>query len=1075
MQALPVDTGMAYIIVQHLSSDHESHLAELLDRQTPLEVVAVTKPIEIKPNVIYVRTPTIELKIDNTQLVPTERITAGTDAFYPIDRFFISLAHQRREKAIGIILSGMGTDGSRGVDAIKEYGGLILVQSPESAQFTGMPKAVLRYDVADLVASPEQLARRLVSMVELESNLLHEESSGDPISSTQLIRELLKLIKTREGVDFSSYRSTTIRRRVEKRMLITQTPINSEYLQLVKQRREECRALAKSFLIGVTRFFRDTDAFTVIQREIIPKIFAQAPFDQPVRVWVPSCSTGEEAYSLAMLLEEYRREHAPHREFKVLASDVDANSVKIANRGFYPDNIPADVSSAFLDRYFTAEIGGYQVIQKLRDRILFAVQDLLHDPPFIRVDLISCRNFLIYIKIEAQARILSSFHFALNPEGFLFLGPSESLGKLQEAFHPLDRRWKIFSRRVYDSLPLPSMARAPVQSEEDKEPATRARPVQVGNTELLSNPSFNMETASSIMVRDPFAQYLADQYAPTSLFVTAEYEIVYINGDVDGLLTFPRQHTSFNLQRVLSTEVSTVLCSAVDDVFKEDSDYRTTTIGVSVPDVELRGQAFATRVQRVDAVNSPDPVCMITLRQVDNSATEGQEPTGKITRANELIRRRIQTLEEQLLQSNLKTQKLLAELEATNEELQTSNRELLASNEEMQSTNEELQSVNEELYTVNNELQQKNEQLKLLNSDVNHLLESTDIGTIFLDERLLIRRFTPTIRRQFDLHSSDIGRPISSFSSSFEELDLVAKCQEVLTTRTRHEEEVVDRKGQNFLLRILSHEGLNELEPGLVVTFININDLVDARKRLEDMATKYQALLVHSQDTIIIVGAAGRIREINKWVKPKQTPEELIGRYFSDLIVEDSQKVLFDNTLRSVFSKHQPVQVRLALDGPGPAGVHLDMAFIPAHEDLTGKRVSEPQVLLIIRDVSEHVRHEHHTNAILEDYRHRLNQMDTQGGLIDPDGQIVYLNRNTDPNRQLNDYKDRNVKDFLTSTGTQKFERALERIANGSFEELVHYLPDDLLIAPIEPSGTRILYRPIIADRELRLIGLTAQ
>ena len=1066
---------MAFVVVQHLSSDHESHMAELLARQTSLTVVPVVDTMDLKPNVIYVRTPAIELEIKDQQVVTSERIRSGKGAFYPIDRFFISLAHQRREKAIGIILSGMGTDGSRGVDIIKEYGGLVLVQSPVSAQFTGMPNSAIRSDIADLVGPPEQLARRLAGMVQLETSIQFDESTEDPLSSSQLARRLINLIKQREGVDFSSYRTTTIRRRIEKRMLITQTPVNSQYLDLARQNREECRALAKSFLIGVTRFFRDAEAFDVLQQEIIPKIFRDAPAGQPVRVWVPSCSTGEEAYSLAMLLENYHREHAPNREYKILASDVDSNSVKIANHGFYPENIKADVPQEFLRQYFTSEIGGYQIIAQLRDRILFAVQDLLHDPPFIRVDLVSCRNFLIYINIETQARVLSNFHFALNPGGHLFLGSSESLGKLQDAFSPLSRRWKIFTRQPHDALPLPSMARSPVQSEWDKEPGKDIHPPKINQlTTFEASPISTMATPSSTMIRDPFAQYLADRYAPTTLFVTANYDIVYINGNVDGLLTFPRQHASFNLQRVLSTEVSTILCSAVDDALGNTTDEQVKNAGVNVPDIELRGRKYSTQVRRAELLEYPAPVGIIIMQPVEGTEDGMQEPTGKITRSDDLIRRRIQSLEEQLLQSNLRTQKLLAELEATNEELQTSNRELLASNEEMQSTNEELQSVNEELYTVNNELQQKNEQLNRLNSDVNHLLESTEIGTIFLDDRLLIRRFTPTIRRQFDLHSSDVGRPISSFSSSFEDLDLVAKCQRVLDTFTRHEEEVVDQKGQDFLLRILPYRGLDETEAGLVVTFINIKDLVDTRKRLEDMATKYKALLVHSSSTIVLVGAAGRIQEINKWVKPDRKPEELVGKYFTDLVAEDSQRVIFDNALRRVFTEHQPAQIQLVLEGTEPDGVHLDVALIPASENLAGERVSEPQVLLIIRNVSKRVHHDHHTNSILEEYRQRLNHLDTQGGLIDPDGKIIYLNRSTDPTHQAVDYMDRNVRDFLTPSGQVKFERALERIANGSFEEIIQYLPEDLLIAPIKETGTRVIYRPIIADRTLRLIGLTS-
>ena len=1075
LSALPADSNLAYVIVQHLANDHESHLAELLARRTRLPIEIITAETVVEANTVYLRPPQIEIKIEGASIIPYKRITEGSEAYYPIDRFLVSLAEQRNEKAIAVILSGMGTDGTRGIDTVKERGGMVLIQSPDSAQFTGMPDSAIRQDNADLVGSPSELAERLVDMARLEGKIRQELAEEAGSHNSTLISELLRLIRNKENLDFTQYRLANIQRRVEKRMLVNRSTSNEAYLELVRSDVSERQTLAQSFLIGVTRFFRDEAAFKVLEEQIIPDLFSNANGGQPIRIWIPACSTGEEAYSVAMLLEEYRRKHDIELDFKLLASDIDKEATKAANRGYYSGAITADVPEHLLQRYFTPELGGYRIANSLRDRILFAVQNLIHDPPFIKIDLIVCRNFLIYVNVEAQARVLSTFHFSLNPTGFLFLGPSESLGKLGNAFSVIDRRWKVFTRRPHDSLPLPSLARARVQGNGEAEQNGLVAAIPRPDESTLPSPLQLTDPASFPMVRDPFAQYLADRYAPASLFVNEQYEIIYINGNVDGLLTFPRQHASFNLERVLDTEVFTILREAVDTVLakKTEGDYEE----VTVPDLRLRGSSYSTRVQSTTLYDFPGRLAVIIMRAADQPLDNGTATRpGRTASSDQLVRRRIQSLEEQLLQSNLKTQKLLSELEATNEELQTSNRELLASNEEMQSTNEELQSVNEELYTVNNEIQVKNEQLKLLNNDINRLLESTEIGTIFLSENLEIRRFTPTIRKQFDLHESDIGRPIASFSSSFPNLELATKCQRVLDDLNRYEEEIIDNSKRHFLLRVLPYRGIQPSESGLVVTFINISDLVDTRTRLEDMANKYQALLLHSEETILIVGGNGKIKEANKWMEDNYDADDLSDLYFSDLLESNDQRALFEKSLRKVIDDNSPEHIRLSLRGVLPGGLHTDMAIIPAHRDeKSEKEYDQPEVLVILRDVSEQLRNEYYTQTVIDDYRQLLDKDDILGGLLDLSGNIVYLNRSVNPEVAAEEFMKHKVQDYLAPSGITKFERMMERLTNGSFEESVQYLPEDLLIAPQKESGTLITYRPIISEGEIRLIGITGE
>ena len=1066
VQALPEDSGLAYVIIQHLSIKHKSHMAELLDRLTPLKVEVVTETVEILPNTIYVREPAHELQIEGTQLVPIDRIMIEPEAFYPIDRFLISLAEQRNERSIGIILSGMGTDGSRGVDMIKENGGLVLVQSPESAQFTAMPLAAMRNDVADLVGTPEVLASRLLEMVDREISLRAELANDKEINSNELAERLVKVIHKKVGYDFTNYRSSTIHRRVEKRMLITQVDNNREYLEVVLNDHEECHTLAKSFLIGVTRFFRDAEAFEKIREEVIPDLFKNADPDRPIRIWTPSCSTGEEAYTLAILMMEYRKQHRPKQDFKILASDIDPVSIKVANEGSYLEHIKADVPQHLLDAYFTPELGSYRISPRLQDHILFAVQDVLRDPPFIRVDLITCRNFLIYVNIEAQARVLANFHFALNPGGYLMLGPSENLGKLQNAFAAVQRRWKIYSRLPYDSLPMPAFS----QLTSSNRMGTRETEIAI-NTKTTQHMADRTHTP---LVRDPYAQFLSERFAPVSLFVDRNYDVLYINGDVDGLFRFPRHHMSFNLQKILSANVSSILTSSVDTLL-EEGNRNSSDQPINIPEVEMNGSLFTIICSRAELAELSASVVHIIFRHSDGTTVEDASGDGDdvITNKNQLIQRRIQTLEAQLLQSNVKAQKLLSELEATNEELQTSNRELLASNEEMQSTNEELQSVNEELHTVNNEIQHKNEQLKHLNNDINHLLESTEIGTIFLDDKLDIRRFTPSVRKLFNLHPSDVGRPLSAFSSPFKELNLAQKCQEVLETFHRYEEEVIDRVGQTYLLRILPYRDLQDKEVGLVITFINIGDLVETRKQLEEMASKYEALVQYSADTIAIVNTNGRIIELNNWVREGVEPQSLLGTYLTDLVTDDRQTVILSNALRNMFDNRQSDRITLTIGDEVDEEMHLDVTLIPAYDPPVGEPLIRDTIMIMMRDISREVRYRLRAKAIMEAYQQQLEELNVEGGLTDLEGNVVDWNWTEYDDVTAETFKQRNIREFLTDIGLKKFNPLYERLRNGSFEEVMDYIQEDTtLVFPEGVKRLNITYRPLIIDGNLRFITI---
>ncbi|WP_026231928.1 CheR family methyltransferase [Neolewinella persica] len=1060
---LPSDTGLAFVIVQHLSIDYDSNLAVILSRATEMKVTFLREDTAPRPNTVYIRPADKELTVKKGRLLLSPREQENDYVYLPIDHFLLSLAVDQESYGIAVILSGMGSDGSRGLKAVKESGGIVLVQSPHSAQFSGMPAAAIRFEVADYIGSPKELAQTITSIalrepgpnqVKVFQELAQPEFEG-------FIAEIIRRINEGLTMDFSHYRPSTIRRRIEKRLLIHMIDQPTDYLELLDSKEEELQILAQSFLIGVTRFFRDPQAFELIERKVLPQLVASAVPDRPLRIWVPACSTGEEAYSIAMVLDDYLSVHGKGLDYKILASDVDPKAIKVAGEGFYQENIFADIPERYLKKYLQHTHGGYRVVPRLREKILFAIQNLLTDPPFIHIDFLSCRNFLIYIDAAAQAGILSNFHFSLNPEGFMMLGPSESLGRMQQAFSSIDRRWKIFTPRPIEKRHLDLSKRSRL--------SIAARENNVGMEDNIINQVSSRENyrASNF---DEFAQYLAGQYAPACLFLNQAFEIAYINGNLDAVLHFPKFHTEFVLDKVLDNNTVTLLRAGIDALFSSENQDANSEISVDA--LDIKGITYQAMLSQVELDSYPGKLVMIQISP-KTLLSEDENP-GKPLKADQLLQRRIHTLEERLILSEQRARKLLTELEATNEELQTSNRELLASNEEMQSTNEELQSVNEELYTVNQEMQFKNEQLKTLNNDINQLLESTEIGTIFLDRDMIIRRFTPSIRRQFDLHETDISRPLSAFSSSFTDLHLTDNCRQVLDTRQRYEEEIIDSSGRHYLLRILPHlipdkdEGI-----GLIITFIDINELVEARQELSETAAKYEVLLNYSENSIALVSQRARIEQINRWISPDVPVENLLGAYIVDVIEDDVEQLKFHNALRSVFDEKVAITEKIKISGEGESAVYAEITFIPNPARTNGSHGSrEDQAILIMRDVSSEVIELQNTLTLLEQYRKRLRATETQAGLMDLDGNILDLNKSHEPYKGPEDFIQKNIREFLTESGWELIKEALSRIENGSYREVVVYQKEDLTISGYGDS-LAVAYEPVISGGEIICVTVT--
>ncbi len=1046
--------------------DHPSSMDKILQRLTKLPVVSLDRDVIPQPNHVYVKLPQYDVRV-TSKLVLFPRTTDRSALYLPIDDFFFSLASAREDQAIGIVLSGMGTDGSRGLKEIKGKGGLVLVQQPDSAQFNGMPNGALRQHVADVVLPPAELAGRLVTILRNDNFTIEESEDLASLTQSELFRTLLDRIKTRTRIDFHRYRQATIHRRIEKRMLITQHLDLPEYLTYALENEEELQVLHQSFLIGVTRFFRDKDAFAILKDQIVPRLFAESPEDQVVRVWIPSCSTGEEVYSVAMLLKEYVSDNNLSRTFKIFGSDVDRKSIIFASGGEYEETILADVPDEYLQRYFTRQPQGFKLRSELKKHILFAVQNLLEDPPFIRVDLLSCRNFLIYINAATQQRILANFHFSLNPAGYLLLGPSENLATLQSAFTTIDRRWKVYQRRTGGK----TIGGKPVTPNFDQVPSPSGKPSvipegnasfyqsQIASLPLSVNPTTSM---------DHYSRYLSERFAPAALFVNRQYDILYLNGNFDGILRLPRFNSHLSLRTVVSEEVQSLLMAGVDRVFMTGNSGLFERINVAQAGQPPRFQQVRFHVAEFSSMYERVAILEFTSTgQEEATGPEGEE--SEIYSVDRRLLDRTKELEVELLRSEQRTQKLHNELEVSNEELQASNRELLASNEEMQSANEELQSVNEELYTVNNEFQRKNEELNDTNNDINNLLKSTQISTIFIDSRLCIRRFILGAGQQFDLYASDTGRPITSFASPFEDLNIEDLCRKVLKTNTRYDQEIQDRKGNFYLLRMLPYVTDEERVEGVVITFVDINDLVRTRRRLTELAQKYEAIFHNTQEVIVVVRESSKIDEINHPLAGQQA-EAMTGSYFTDLIATSEEKVKFSEVLRTSFDAQRVGTITLSLKPQGDTGQRVEAEVIPITRSFTSNPTNEEveQAMIILHDITLVELERKETSKIIRHYQQVLSKMQQGAGLIDIEERLVLFNH-LDPLDNGPEFNlPRRLTDFLNDKGMARYRSALDRIERGESVVEVGYDPEEMKDSTLP---LRVNYRPVYSNEKLVFVS----
>lgn len=836
---MPPNTGAAFVIVQHLDITHKSLLHELLRRYTPMPVAEVEDGMGAEPNHLYVIPPNRDLailhgKLQLMQPVPSRGLRL------PIDHFFRTLAQDQREQAVCIVLSGTGHDGTQGLKAIKEEGGMVMVQALESAEYDGMPASALASGLSDFILPPEQMPDKLVHYLRHVPGRQPQKTALTPIGGADYLSKIFVLLRSATGNDFSYYKPHTILRRIKRRLAANQINDPQQYLRYLQQNPQEVHTLFKELLIGVSSFFRDPEAFTVLETKVIPALFQNRSVVSGIRVWVPGCSTGEEAYSIAMLICEYKEAQNLETPAQVFATDIDASAIGTARLGIYPADIASDVLPQRLRRFFTKEGASYQINTAIRELLVFAPQNLLKDPPFSKVDLISCRNLLIYLGTELQQKIMPLFHYALNPGGYLFLGTSESIGDASDLFETVDRRAKLY-RRHATSVRLP---------------AYRTKP-DLPILPTASSRDRHGGLERKISFRELAQRQLLEDYAPAAVLVTQRGEILYVHGRTGQFLELASGEPSWDVMGMAREGLRFDLTGAL----RQAASLKKT---VRYEDVEVKiyggSQRIKLTVKPVDDAASPEDLLMVAFEEaaIENTPETATPSRGR-GRADQRIKGRELELRstQEYLQTTIKELGISnEELKAANEELQSSNEELQSTTEELETSKEELQAVNEELTTVNNEHEFKLEELAKAQNDMYNLLAISNIGTIILDCNLRIQRFTPSVARIMNLVEADHGRPLQHFKSNLNYDRLAEDAQQVLESLYAQEREAQTKEGTWYLVRIRPYRTSENVIEGVVLAFVDITEM----KRLSRLGRVIEA----STDAITLLDLDGRVLAWNR-------------------------------------------------------------------------------------------------------------------------------------------------------------------------------------------------------------------
>ncbi|MBM9518457.1 PAS domain-containing protein [Desulforhopalus vacuolatus] len=849
------DPGMAFVLVQHLAPDHKSILTELIQRYTRMQVFEVEDGMSVQPNCAYIIPPGRDMAFLNGTLQLLEP-SAPRGHRLPIDFFFRSLARDQKERAIGIVLSGTGSDGTLGIRAIKGEGGMVMAQDLTSTEYDGMPRSALDTGLVDYELLPAEMPARLMAYVSHTMDRASLPPAAPTPKNENALKKIFILLNAQTGHNFSQYKLSTIRRRIERRMTVHQLKTMDAYVQYLQQNTAEGKALFRDMLIGVTQFFRDAEAFKVLEDQVIPKLFAGKRTTAVIRVWSPGCSTGEEAYSLAILLAE--RQEAMKQSFKVqvFATDIDDQAIATARAGLYPASIATDISKERLRRFFTAESNGtaYRIHKGIRDMLIFSEQSLTKDPPFSKLDLISCRNLLIYLGQDLQKKLFSLFYYALVPGGFLFLGTSETVGECSDLFSVLDRKAKLYQRKEnFDGTQGPARCRFL--------PPVTAVNIALPETVTAIKSSFRtlVETA------------LLQQMTLAAALVNTRGDILYLHGRTGLYLELPPGEISVNNILTLAREgLRPELTTALHKSIRTGEVVHCPGLRVKTNDgftpVNLTLHPIATEssfeLPLYLVILEKEPVVDLPPTPQDVLKSQTQAAASDTDIRIKALKKELQTKENYLLATNEELETTNEELNSSNEEMQSVNEELQSTNEELETSKEELQSVNEELATVNNELQTKVVELSRINNDLNNLLAGTGIASVFVDCHLRILRFTPMATHIINLIQSDVGRPLGHIVSNLVNYDgLMDDLQAVLDTLIHREIEVQITDGSWYSMRIQPYRTLDNVIEGAVVTFLDITEMKKTRDALQKTNEMLRLAMVvrDAHDAITVQDLQGRI------------------------------------------------------------------------------------------------------------------------------------------------------------------------------------------------------------------------
>lgn len=942
---MPADRSpnMAFVLVQHLAPDHKSILKEIIQRYTRMKVFEVVDGVMVQPNCAYIIPPGQDMAFLNGRLHLLEP-AAPRGHRLPIDFFFQSLAQDQHERAIGIIFSGTGSDGTLGIRAIKGEGGMVLVQSPETAEYDGMPESAIATGLVDFVLPPNDMPAQIMAYVAHAFVKYPYDFESQP-KLESILNKIFILIRSQTGHDFSEYKASTILRRIERRMAVHSIDSKEEYLRYLQKTPFEVGELFRDLLIGVTNFFRDPDAFKALEEEVIPKLFLNKTADTQIRIWSTGCSTGEEAYSIAILLQESMNLLKQSYNVKIFGTDIDAHAIETARAGLYPASIAGDLSPERLSRFFTLEPDGanYRVHKSIRNLLIFSEQDVIKDPPFSKIDLISCRNLMIYMSGGLQKKLIPLFHYALKPGGFLFLGSSETIGEHGELFNVLDQKSKL-----YQSKEIP-FGEQRMKMNDIIPPLSLMNPM---------HPQVNkrIENVKKLPLREITEQALLQQVGLAAALVNSIGDILYLHGRTGMYLEpVPGEAETNNILKMaregLQYKLTMALQSAV--VKKETVEY---------PGVLVKTNSHFTgvnlTVRRVEAGLNKRPESLLYLVVFEDVKTteflqEKQRcldvipvKEGADRNANNQtvisLKQELQAKDEYLLTIKEELETSNEDLKSTNEEMQSINEEMQSVNEELETSKEELQSVNEELATVNSELQIKVEDLSQANNDMNNLLAGTEIATIFLNQKLEILRFTPAATQIINLIQGDIGRPVGHIVPNLVGYNcLVQDSKSVLETLIPKEIEVETMEGKFYTMRILPYRTQNNVIEGAVINFIDITKNVKTREALRKANTKLLRLAVvvrDSHDAVTVQDLEGKIKAWNPAAVEMYgfSESEALSMNVRDLIPKDIITKELDIIRQLTQSKSlEPYQTRrIAKDGTEVAVWITSSALLNEHGDM---------------------------------------------------------------------------------------------------------------------------------------------